>query len=67
MEAWVARDRNGSIGLYFDKPEKISYEDGGYWWGECAYLLDDDDPKFSNVKWEDEEPTYYTLTLEEIN
>ena len=68
MEAWVARDSNGCIGLYFEKPEKMSCEDGdGGWWGECAYLFDDDDPKFSNVKWEDDEPTYYMLTLEEIN
>ena len=58
MKAWVARDANRAIGLYFEKPVKYEFSDvDGYWWGECGYLFNDDEPLFLNVKWEDEEPT----------
>ena len=53
MELWIARDSNGSLWLYHEKPKKIGrfYEPEEF--GEDDYMkLDDKEPSFSSVTWE---------------
>lgn len=50
---WIARDENGSLWLFGEKPYRKSY----YWTsgdGNCQSLMNSD--WFPEVKWEDEEP-----------
>ncbi len=61
INGWVARDENGSLYLYSDEP----------WKGPLGWKVDIDvwiepldSTKFPNVKWEDEEPTQVTLTIQ---
>ena len=59
LKAWVARDYDGSLYMYSDKPKKKSY----FWHApQVGYMLLDDS-LFPEVKWEDEEPTEITLTV----
>lgn len=59
LKAWVARDYDGSLYMYSDKPKKKSY----FWHApKVGYMLLDDS-LFPEVKWEDEEPTEITLTV----
>lgn len=55
---WIARDRNGSLYIYTDKPKKIGE---GYWdpsKGDCYCIHSDLWPEIS---WEDEEPRELVL------
>ena len=55
---WVAKDRNGEVYLYSNKPSKIVQ---GWGWdlknGYMIKLQNFSDLKFESIKWEDEEPT----------
>ncbi len=55
---WVARDENGVLWIYTDKPRKK--EKYGWWVngdkGQCMYY-DDELGFFKNVKWEDKYPS----------
>lgn len=55
---WVAKDKNGDVYLYSNKPSKIIQ---GWGWdlanGCMIKLQNFSDVKFESVKWEDEEPT----------
>lgn len=64
---WIARDSNGSLYIYTDKPKKLL--EGGYWYpskgrywfsfkGDCYSILSDLWPEIS---WEDEEPRELVL------
>lgn len=60
---WIARDKDGSLFIYRTKPRK--YKEDGQWGDKCiqvAYneVIEDYD-LFSEVKWEDEEPTELIL------
>ena len=55
---WLARDLNGSIAAYSDKPFKLDDE---RWWDEEGeskelWMWVDDGDVYNFVKWEDEEP-----------
>lgn len=50
---WIARDKNGMLCVYPDKPSK----GGTTWWGSLRHRsLDVFDHLFKMVKWEDDEP-----------
>lgn len=51
---WVARDKSGTLALYTERPVRSTRV--GVWslrGGEFIYL-DEDDPNFKNLTWEDE-------------
>lgn len=51
---WVARDKSGTLALYTKRPVRSTCV--GVWalrGGEFIYL-DEDDPNFINLTWEDE-------------
>lgn len=65
VNAWVARDEDGRLFIFFKRPKK--YEIYGGWhieaegmWGISEELTKD---LFSQVKWEDEEPTKVELII----
>ena len=63
ITAWVARDKDGTLCFYEQKPIKgenvWDYVDGGLSTvGRDEFLFE-----FPNVKWEDEEPTEVELTI----
>ena len=59
IEAWVARDEDGSLYMYSDKPKKRRYN----WYAAQVGYMRLDDSLFPEVKWEDEEPTEVTITI----
>lgn len=59
LKAWVARDENGMLYMYPDKPKKRSYD----WYANKVGYLKLEDSLFSEVKWEDEEPTEIKLSI----
>ena len=59
LKAWVARDEDGSLYMYSDKPKKKSV----FWHApKVGYMLLDDS-LFPEVQWSDEEPTEVTFTI----
>ena len=70
ITAWVVRDENMSLYLFFVKPKKnegykcwdIEYDEG--MWGTYSKLGKD---IFPRVKWEDKEPTEVELTIKILN
>ena len=65
IEAWLARDYNGSIYIYTEKPQKLLET----WFvrGLGFMKLDDmklDDSLFPEVQWSDEEPTKVKLVID---
>lgn len=62
LKAWVARDEDGSPFLYLDKPKKYKSEwfsDSGFYLARLPREL------FSEVRWEDEEPTEIKLSIKD--
>lgn len=60
VQAWIARDMDSSIWLYFNKPVKTHV----LWrTGNSDDILRLNNPDFPNVKWEDEEPTEVEITI----
>lgn len=49
---YAARDENGKLWLYEEKPEKILYS----WKVKCGWILSLPSFALPEVKWEDEEP-----------
>ena len=60
LEAWVARDENGSLYMYTAKPQKR--RDSWNAAGDCFMKLDDS--LFPEVQWSDEEPKEIRLSME---
>ena len=61
IEAWAARDENGMLCLYIEKPRKWSNQ----WHSDYASsmgLLGFE--CFPEIKWEDEEPTKVKLVID---
>ena len=66
ITAWVARDGNMGLYIFFERPKK--FENYKCWdlknaegmWGTSKELNKD---LFPQVKWEDEEPTKVELTI----
>lgn len=53
IRAWVARDGNGRLFLYRDKPRKGINE----WLGTSVQVCGIPSDAFPSIKWEDDEPT----------
>lgn len=60
IEAWLARDYNGSIYMYINKPKKL--DDTWSLHSFCFFKLDDS--LFPEVKWTDDEPTKVKLIID---
>ena len=50
---WIARDRDGELCIYEEKPRK----EGNYWYFDSYDRLSYFNHLFSAIKWEDKEPT----------
>lgn len=59
MKLYVVRDKDENLWLSVIKPTKRKY----YWHHKNNYCLQIDSSLFSNVKWEDEEPTEVELVI----
>lgn len=67
MGLWIAREKEGILLLYDEKPEKVDDTS----WGLCGVTWREEDldviflPKdlFPEVKWEDDEPTEVELKI----
>ena len=63
MEAWAARDKDGELYLYKDKPLRGSEQ-----WHEnpvsITGLIELRKESFPEVKWSDDEPTRVKITIE---
>ena len=57
---WLARDRNKQLWFFIAKPWKEEHR--GYWnTANDCYIYVDKENRFSDVKWEDKEPTEVKL------
>ena len=61
LEAWVARDDDGSLYMYTAKPKKKSY----FWHAPKVGYVILDDSLFPEVQWSDEEPKEIKLSIME--
>ena len=59
IEAWVARDEDGSLYMYPDKPKKRSYN----WYANKVGYMKLNDSLFPEVQWSDEEPKGIKLSI----
>ena len=60
LKAWVARDEDGSLYMYTDKPRKRRYN----WYAPKVGYVKLDDSLFPEVQWSDEEPTKVKLIID---
>lgn len=58
FKGFIARDKDYSLWLYGERPEKQMDE-----WGGSSVLENIESSHFPEVKWEDEEPTELELTI----
>ena len=61
LEAWVARDDDGSLYMYTAKPKKRSYN----WYAPKVGYVKLDDSLFPEVQWSDEEPKGIKLSIKD--
>ena len=59
MEAWAARDMDGKLFLYRDKPIKDKFV-----WYSPGFSLVLASASFPEIKWSDDEPTRVKITIE---
>ena len=59
INAWVARDYDGSLYMYSDKPKKMS----DFWHAAGVGYMKLDDSLFPEVQWSDEEPKEIKLSI----
>ena len=60
LKAWVARDFNGSIYMYINKPKKLD----DTWSLHSFGFFKLDNSLFPEVKWSDDEPTKVKLVID---
>ena len=58
MEAWAARDMDGKLFLYRDKPIKDKFV-----WYSPGFSLALGRTSFPEIKWSDDEPTKVSITI----
>ena len=58
IEAWAARDMDGKLFLYRDKPIKDKFV-----WYSPGFSLVLASASFPEVKWSDDEPTKVSITI----
>ena len=56
---WVARDENGELWLYEEKPYRTTFNHWNSSDGDCQLLINND--WFPEVQWSDEEPRELVL------
>ena len=61
IEAWVARDDDGSLYMYTAKPKKRR----DFWHAGGVGFMKLDDSLFTDVQWSDEEPKEIKLSIME--
>ena len=61
LEAWVARDYDGSLYMYTAKPKKTS----DFWHAGGVGYMKLDDSLYPDVQWSDEEPKEIKLSIME--
>lgn len=61
---WLARDKDGELWAYSDKPFKINDAWDGDDYLDMTVEIEETDETFSHIKWEDEEPTEIEQVLE---
>ena len=59
IESWAARDMDGKLFLYRDKPIKDKFV-----WYSPGFSLVLASASFPEVKWSDDEPTKVKITIE---
>ena len=59
LEAWVARDENGSLYMYTAKPKKMR----DFWHAQGVGYMKLDDSLFPEVQWSDGEPKQIKLSI----
>ena len=59
LEAWVARDYDGSLYMYTAKPKKMRDN----WYAAGVGYMKLDDSLFHEVQWSDEEPKEIRLSI----
>ena len=59
IEAWLARDENGSLYMYSDKPKKMRDS----WYASKVGYMKLNDSLFSEVQWSDGEPKEIRLSI----
>ena len=59
IELWAARDMDGKLFLYRDKPIKDKFV-----WYSPGFSLVLASASFPEIKWSDEEPTKVKITIE---
>lgn len=68
---WIARDQDGCLCVYKDKPHKEKTETGYVYWNRSDIKSDIDflgpfESLFKFIKWEDEEPTLVQDALDKV-
>ena len=58
IEAWVARDKDGKLYLYRDRPIKDKFV-----WYSPGFSLVLASASFPEIKWSDDEPTKVSITI----
>ena len=61
LEAWVARDYDGSLYMYTDKPKKLI----DFWHAAGVGYMKLDDSLFPQVQWSDKKPKEIKLSIME--
>lgn len=56
---WIARDEDGSLFMYQNKPRKDEY----HWYSTDYDLFSIDDTLFPEIEWEDPEPTEVQIEI----
>ena len=59
LKAWVARDYDGSLYMYPEKPKKMIDN----WYAKKVGYMKLDDSSFPEVQWSDEEPKEIKLSI----
>ena len=59
IELWAARDKDGKLFLYRDKPIKDKFV-----WYSPGFSLVLASASFPEIKWSDDEPTRVKITIE---
>lgn len=59
LKAWVARDYDGSLYMYSDKPQKMKDN----WYAKNVGYMKLDNSLFPEVQWSDEEPKGLKLLI----
>ena len=59
IEAWVARDKDGKLYLYRDRPIKDKFV-----WYSPGFSLVLASASFPEIKWSDEEPTKVKIVID---